>query len=53
MKDETELQTASRWQMVLAELSHSGEVEICSKKLSSGLRPISSRWWKEDESSDR
>jgi hypothetical protein len=35
MKDETELQTASRWQMVLAELSHSGEVEICSKKLSS------------------
>src|ERR1017187_1608496 len=35
MKDETELQTASRWQMGLPELSHSGEVEICSKKLSS------------------
>jgi len=27
-----------------------GHVEVCSKKLSSSLRPISSLWWEEDES---
>jgi hypothetical protein len=36
--DETELQAPFRWQMFLGELSHFGDVEICSKKLrSSGL----------------
>jgi len=30
--------------MILAELSHSGDVEICSKKLSSEIRRINSLW---------